>query len=567
MPVMPLRRAAFAAIALATAVGLAALLAAALAPGGWTVAKALIFVCFLGVVPWLGVCAGNALAGFLILLLARDPARFVLPVSADPDHGPIPAVVALAVTVRDEDMDLVLPPLRRLLDGLDAAGVGERFAVAILSDTQNAPRAAVEAAAIAAFRAADRDPARIRYRRRLRNDGFKAGNVMDFFDHHAAGFEAAIMLDADSEMSAEAVLRLLRILQAGPRLGIVQHLTVGLPAEAAFPRLFQFGMRAGMRVWATGQAWWQGDEGPYWGHNAALRIAPFRDHARLEPLPDGSPILSHDQVEAARLRAAGFGVCVWADEGGSSEKTPPTLPDFLARDSRWLAGNLQYFFLLPAPGFRPMGRWQLLQAILLFAGAPLYVAMLSLVSAAVALGETAEVQGARVAALAAAWALTLYAPKWLGYACVLLSRTERARYGGFWRFGLGALSEVVFTLLLDAPAQLSKTLAFARVLVGAAPGWAAQNRGERGVRWREAGRLFWPHTLFGIFVFVALGFGSWGAALWAAPFAGGLLTAIPFCVLTADPRVSGWLRRHRVAAVPEELVASAAHAPVKSRQA
>jgi len=550
---MMLRRTLFAVLALGIAAGLAALLVSALAPGGWSVTKTLLFACFLGVAPWLGICGANALIGLLILLCARNPAHFVLPVAADPEAGPIPAATALAVTIRNEDMGLVLPPLRRLLAGLDAAGVGDRFALWVLSDTNDPALATAEEQAVAAFRAADRDPARIRYRRRTGNAGFKAGNVMAFFDADGNGFEAAVMLDADSEMSAAAVLRLLRILHADPHLGIVQHLTVGLPAEAAFPRLFQFGMRAGMRVWATGQAWWQGDEGPYWGHNAAVRIAAFRAHARLAPLPDGSPVLSHDQVEAARLRAAGFGVCVWAGEDGSAEKNPPALPEFLHRDARWLAGNLQYRHLVAAPGFRPMGRWQLLQAILLFAGAPLYVAMLVLVAVAVALGETAEVPGRRVAALALAWALVLYAPKLLGYARVLLSPTERVGYGGGRRFAAGALAEIVFTLLLDAPAQLSKTFSLLRVLTGGRAAWAPQNRGARGVSWREAGRQFWPHTLFGCLVFAALGSGSWGAALWAAPFAGGLLTAIPFCVLTADPRVSRWLRRRGVAAVPEEV--------------
>jgi membrane glycosyltransferase len=486
-------------------------------------------------------------------MLAREPARYVLPRPVDPDAGAPPAMTAIAVTVRDEDMGNVLPPLRRLLDGLDAAGLGSRFALFVLSDTREPTLAAAEALAVERFRAADRDPARIRYRRRARGEGFKAGNVMDFLDHHAEGFEAALMLDADSDMTAAAALRLLRILAADPCLAIAQHLTVGLPAEAAFPRLFQFGMRAGMRVWATGQAWWQGDDGPYWGHNAALRIAPFRAHARLAPLPDGRPILSHDQVEAAQLRAAGWGVAVWADETGSAEKNPTSLPEFLRRDSRWLAGTLQYLQLLGAPGLRPMGRWQLAQAILLFAGAPLYVAMLALIAVAAALGETAEVPAGRVLALAAAWPLTLYAPKLLGYAQVLLSAAERRRYGGGARFAAGALAEIVFTLLLDAPAQVSKTIALVRVMMGAPAVWAPQNRRERGIGWREATRLFWPHTLFGIAVFALLAFGSWGAALWAAPFAVGLLTAIPFCVLTADPGLSRWLRRKGVAAVPEEI--------------
>jgi membrane glycosyltransferase len=550
---MLFRRLAFAAIALAAALGVAWLLLASLAPGGWTVAKALIALCFVGAMPWLGICAANALVGFAILLWVPHPARFVLPAAVDPDRAAPPPRTALLVTVRDEDVAAFLPPLRRLLDGLDRAGVGDRFALCVLSDSQSPTLVAAEAAAMAAFRQADRDPARIRYRRRPRNHGFKAGNIMEFLDNHAEGFAAAVTLDADSDMTAAAVLRLLRLLEAGERVGIVQHLTVGLPAAAAFPRLFQFGMRAGMRVWATGQAWWQGDAGPYWGHNAAFRIAPFRDHARLAPLPDGRPILSHDQVEAARLRAAGWGVWMWADESGSAERNPPTLPEFLARDSRWLAGNLQYFHLLAAPGFRPMGRWQLVQAILLFLGAPLYVAMFLLASISVALGETATVPQNRIAALVVAWSLALYAPKLLGYLRVLISPSQRARYGGGLRFAAGAVAELAFTLLLDAPMQVSKTLAFARVLAGARPSWAPQQRGERRVGWREAARLFWPHTLLGALAFTALAIGSWGAALWAAPFAGGLLTAIPFCVWTASPGFSRLLQRHRIAAIPEEL--------------
>ena len=133
----------------------------------------------------------------------------------------------------------------------------------------------------------DRHPQRIHYRRRPVNTGFKAGNIMDFLCHRAEGFELMLTLDADSEMSAAAVLRLVRAMQADPTLAIAQHLTVGLPAASAFPRLFQFGMRAGMRTWATGQAWWQGDEGPYWGHNAVVRIAPFRALCRLPTLPSG----------------------------------------------------------------------------------------------------------------------------------------------------------------------------------------------------------------------------------------------------------------------------------------
>ena len=537
---LSLRRLAFFTIVVLTGIALTILLVRVLAPGGWTVPKIGILVAFIGVAPWLGVCAGNALLGFLLLVCARDPARAVLAVGKQAEAAPITARTAIAVTVRNEDMAPVLAALQRLMRGLSQ--YGDRFAAFVLSDSDDA-HAAAEAAAIAVF------PWPLRYRRRAENSGFKAGNVMDFLDHHAGGFELALMLDADSEMSAKAVLRLARIMQASPRMAVVQHLTVGRPAVSAFPRMFQFGMRAGMRVWATGQAWWQGNEGPYWGHNAVIRIAPFREHCRLEKF-----ILSHDQVEAARLAAAGWGVAVWPREDGSLEANPPALPEFMHRDARWLAGNFQYFSLLRAPGLRAMGRWQLLQAILLMAGAPLYTLMLALAAISAASGGGTEFPRGRMLALTLAWTLCIYAPKLCGYAETLLFRDRRARYGGGAAFAAGAVAEFFFTLLLDALTQVSKTIAAVRFMLDARPAWRPQNRTDRGVGWGEATRLLWPHTLFGMAVFALLAQASWLAALWALPFAGGLLVAIPFCVVTSSPRVSAWARRHGIAAIPEEIL-------------
>jgi len=533
----------FFAILVVTALGLLALMVNVLAPGGWTIAKALILICFAGVVPWLGICVGNALLGFAALMLARNPPRAVLPVTGDINAGPITTRVALAVTIRNEPMDIVLPPLRALLAALDATGHGAQFAVFILSDSSDGT---AEEAAIKSWP----DP-RLHYRRRALNTGFKAGNVMAFLDRHADTFLLTVMLDADSVMTADAVLRLVRIMQADPAIGIVQHLTVGLPANSAFPRLFQFGMRAGMRIWATGQALWQGADGPYWGHNAILRSAAFRDHCKLGPLPDGSVILSHDQVEAARMRYAGYKVFVWAGEAGSFEANPPALPEFLHRDSRWLAGNLQYWHLLRLPGFTAMGRWQLIQAMLLFAGAPLCSAILLLAALSAASGAGDATPRSALLGLTIAWPLALYSPKLLAYCQVLV--LDRARYGGFWRFTAGALAEIVFTLLLDAIATIHKTLAMGGLLLGARTGWLAQNRADRGVGWGEAARMFWPHTLVGLLAFIGFAASSWTMVLWAMPWAIGLVLAIPFCVVTADPGLSRWLRNHQIAAVPEEL--------------
>ena len=535
---MILRRLVLFSLVIGIAAGLTALVTRAMAPGGLGVWEWLTLLAFAGTAPWTALCAANALLGFSLLMATRDAPAYLLPSLR---HAAAPRTrTAIIVCIRNEDMATVLPPLERLMADLPPA----HFTLWFLSDTPGDGNG--EQAAIAALLPA------ARYRRRAQNTGFKAGNVMDFCDHHAGDHEFMLCLDADSDMSAVAVLRLVGLMQADARIAIIQQLIVGRPASAAFPRLFQFGMRAGMRMWAIGQAWWQGDEGPYWGHNALIRIAPFRQHARLEALPDGSPILSHDQVEAVRLHAAGWKVVALPIEAGSMEGMPPALPEFMARDLRWGAGNMQYFSLLRLPGMTWMGRWQLAQAILLFAGAPLWVAVLVFATLnAAAGGETDRTMLAL--AMLATWA-ALHAPKLLGYAQVMLTPALAAGYGGRGRFGRGAALEIGFTTLLDPISVFNKAMFLAalpfRRLRGLGGQWAPQNRADRGVGWADAARLLWPHTLFGVAVFALLPMSAWP---WALPWAAGLVLAVPFCVVTSAPRVSAWLGVRGLAATPEEL--------------
>ena len=550
---MILRRITLFSLVIGIAVALTWLVARAMAPGGYSGFEVLTLLAFAGTAPWTALCAANALLGFALLLGSRDAPGLVLPAWRLARRGAPSARTAIVICIRNEEMGGVLPPLERLLYGLRGKG---DFRLWFLSDSNAGLAEEEEAIAALATRHAG-----VHYRRRVENTGFKAGNVMDFCDHHAADAEFMLCLDADSEMSAEAVLGLVACMEADARLAIVQQLIVGRPASAAFPRLFQFGMRAGMRIWATGQAWWQGDEGPYWGHNALIRIAPFREHARLEPLPDGSAILSHDQVEAVRLHAAGWKVAALPIEAGSMEGNPPALPEFMARDLRWGAGNMQYFSLFRLPGMTWMGKWQLAQAILLFAGAPLWVAVLLFsVANAVLGGETDK--PALALAMFATWAAQ-HAPKLLGYAEVLCKPALAASYGGRAAFAQGAALEILFTTLLDPVTLFSKAmflavLPFRRSKGQSGQKWAPQNRADRGVAWADAARLLWPHTLFGLAVFALLPLSAWG---WALPWVAGLVLAVPLCVVTSSPGVSAWLRARRVAATPEELNPPAAPPP------
>lgn len=501
--------------------------------------------------PWIALACANALIGLAVLLFTPDPPAHVVPVLRGLQPAAPRGRTVIAVCIRNEAMEPVLAALAPLLDGLPA----DRFALWFLSDTQDEAGRAAEDAALAAF-----GRGRVHLRRRDVNTGFKAGNVMEFLDAEGAAYDYMLCLDADSEMSPEAVLRMVAALDAGPRIAILQQLIVGRPVGAAFPRLFQFGMRAGMRAWATGQGWWQADKGPYWGHNALIRIAPFREHGKLETLPDGSTILSHDQVEAIRLHNAGWEVWCLPEEAGSLEGNPPALPEFMTRDLRWAAGNMQYLALLRLPGLDGMGRFQLMQAILMFLCAPLWVAAFAL---AAVIAVTGGFDGAGTGCLAALMLLfwvAQHSPKLAGYAQLLLQGAQAARYGGRGAVLRGAALEIAFTTILSPISAFNKTRFLLALPFGAKMGWSPQNRADRGVSWGDAARLLWLHTLAGV---VAFGVLAWGApwAIWfALPWVGGLLVAIPFCVLTASPGFARWLVARRVAATPEELQAASRQA-------
>ncbi|MFL5257887.1 MAG: glycosyltransferase [Rhodopila sp.] len=262
----------------------------------------MLVACTAVFLPWYVLGLWNAVIGLPLLFRRKPPCP----------AGAITLHTAIVMTVRNEDPERAVARLRIVATSLEAADVGGRFGFFLLSDTTDPGITAQEEAAIQTWRVVSPHPDRLHYRRRTDNPGFKAGNLMEFCRNHAAGFDLMVTLDADSLMTGPAILHLVRLMQAQPRTGIIQGLVTGLPSASPFTRLFQFGMRHGMRSYTTGQAWWTGDCGPYWGHNAILRIVPFRDHCTLPELPGrppfGGQILSHDQVEAALIRRADWEV-------------------------------------------------------------------------------------------------------------------------------------------------------------------------------------------------------------------------------------------------------------------
>ena len=544
-----------------TIAGLIWLAVIALSPGGFGAVDLVLVVLFAVTLPWYVIGFWNATIGLLIMRFARDPVAAVTPVAGRVrGDEPITASTAILLCIRNEPPDRVARLLEPMLAGLAARGVGERFHVYVLSDTSEPDIAAAEDARFTALAEFWRGRVALTYRRRTDNVGFKAGNIGDFCERWGKDHDFAVMLDADSVMTVDLVLKLVRIMQIDPRLGILQSLVIGMPSASAFARIFQFGMRLGMRSYTIGSAWWQGDCGPYWGHNAIVRIAPFMTHCHLPVLTEGAlvkgHVLSHDQVEAVLMRKAGYAVSVLAEEGSSFEQNPPTLVEFIRRDLRWCQGNMQYWHFLRMPGLAPVSRYQLAFAILMFIGSPAWIGMLLIGSAAVALAPTpADFMrwDAGIALLLLVLAMW-FAPNIATVIDVLTRAKLRHLFGGGLRFTASFIITVIFVVLVAPIMWASHTLFLAQLLLGRTVGWGAQARDDHEVPWSLAARHYWPQTLIGLAPVLLLAATAPSTIPYALFIAGGPLLSIPLAVLTASPALGRALIAAGLDRLPEETM-------------
>ena len=522
--------------------------------GGWSAPDLLIFIAFAIAAPWsvLGVC--NALLGFWLLHWHPDGLSQVAPF-AQVDHStrPLQSRTAMLLTIRNEEPSRAFARLRAIKASVDATREGSAFEWFVLSDTSDSGVAELEEKSFAAWREEAKTGAKfLHYRRRINNIGYKAGNIRDFCESFGARFEFMIPLDADSLMDGETILRLVRIGETYPRIGILQSLVVGAPSASAFARIFQVGMRAGMRTYTMGATWWAADCGPFWAHNALVRVAPFAAHCVLPKLEGDRHILSHDQIEAVLMRRAGFEVRVLPVECGSYEDNPPNLLEFIRRDLRWCQGNLQYSKLLTMPRLFPMSRFQLFWAISMFAGLPAWTLIIALVALMPIFGEDLSVFPATSTALLYILFLVFYlAPKIAGFLDIAMTPNGTTRYGGTKRFAVGALVEILFSFLIGAVTTLNTSLFMIGLPFGRTVGWNGQTRDAKALSWSMAARGLWPQLVFGMIVFALGAAFAPNLLLWSLPLTLGYLLAIPLAKASASPRLGVWLARAGICETPE----------------
>lgn len=538
----------------------------ALAEGGWSGADAVLFGAVLLGAPWPVMGMWNALLGLWLLHFRHDGVADAAPFLAAGDStGPLITRTALAMTLRNEPPERPLRRLAEMRRALDATGHGQHFDIHILSDTSDPAIAEVEERLFHDMRA-ELGGARAEYRRRAVNTGWKAGNVREFLIGRGAAHDFYLPLDSDSSMGADTIVRMVRIMEAYPRIGILQSLTLGLPSASLFTRALTFGARIAMRTSLAGASWWHGDACFYWGHNALIRVAPFRRHCRLPVLPGRPPlgghIMSHDLPEAALMRRAGWECRVMPVEAESWEENPPTLPDFIRRDLRWCNGNMQATRLQTMRGLVPLSRFHLFSAASSYAAGPAWIVMMLAFGWKLASGEVG-IDAALGAVLFFGMLTVALAPKLTGLADAVLTPGRAAAFGGPRRLALSAGTDILLSAMMAPIVAFQVTVFLIGLAMGGRIGWSGQNRDVYRVCWGEAVRRFWPQTLLGLVLLaLAAGTGGWFALVWGAPVLLGLCLAIPFAVLTANPAVGAWAKRAGLCATPEEITAPPAPLPV-----
>lgn len=530
-----------------------------------------ILACVALSAPWIILGVINAGLGLAVLHGRKNSGDVIGGYLAAADAPtPLSSRTALLMTLRNEDPDRSIARLRAMVESLDEAHALAHYDVFILSDSSE-PAIIEREAHLANWLKLDfAGRTHVTYRCRTDNAGFKAGNIRDFLDRWGDNYTFMVTLDADSLMTGREIARLTRVMEAYPRLGILQSLVVGMPSLSPFARTFQFGMRHGMRAFTMGSAWWAGDCGPYWGHNAILRIAPFRDHCRLPTIPGTSilsgHVLSHDQVEAALMRRAGYEVRVVPFEGESYEENPPTVVEFTKRDLRWCQGNMQYLWLLKTPGLLPLSRFQLFAAIMMYMGAPAWMLMTVLAAAKLATGDLEVGDQTLGITLFFTMFLLSFAPKLAGLLDLALTNGGARRYGGSLRFGLSALFEALFMMLLAPALAFRVTLFLIGLPFGQSATWNGQQRDAHELSWATAVSGLWPQAVFGTGLLAIIVSISPDILPWAAPFIFGLMFAIPLAVVSSSPALGRWMAARKICAIPEEFETGTLLARLQARE-
>jgi membrane glycosyltransferase len=518
-----------------------------LSVGGVTALEWMVLVLFVLLFAWIAFSFMSSLAGFFILLFRRKD-----PLGIDPE-APLPSLSsknAMLLPTYNEDANRITARLRAMYESVEESGHGAKFDWFVLSDSTNPSVWIAEEKCFLRLRR-DLGASNIYYRHRLENTARKSGNIQDWIKRFGAPYHHMIILDADSLMTGDTILRLVVAMETHGGVALIQTLPIVVNARTLFARLQQFSGRLYGPLIAAGIAWWHGTEGNYWGHNAIIRVRAFAQAAGLPDLkgrkPLGGHILSHDFVEAALMRRGGWAIRMAATLGGSFEECPPSMLDYAARDRRWCQGNLQHLAVLPARGLHWVSRLHLMTGIGSYLTAPLWFLFL-------VLGILISLQAQFVRPeyfpkgfslfpkwpaqdpILAAWVFVgtmglLIVPKFLAWILLATQRQNRKQFGGWFPTLAGLVIETFLSGLIAPVMMIFQSTAVGEILLGRDAGWQVQRRDDGGVPRRELIGKYALPTSIGLAMALSAYVVSLPLLLWMAPVILGLWLGIPIAMV------------------------------------
>lgn len=513
---------------------------------------------------WIAMAFWTSIIGFGLLMLKRDPISLQPRPrrSASAKKAFIHTRTALIMPIYNEEVSRVMAGIEATLTSLAATDQDPHFDFYILSDTTNAAIATHEEAAWQRLRQRLKHSAtNIFYRRRTKNSYRKVGNIADFCQRWGNHYDYMVVLDADSIMSGDTLVRMVTTMQKTPTLGLLQTIPIPVRQHTFFGRFLQFASELHTPVLAIGNSFWQTDTGNYWGHNAIIRIDAFIKCCNLPHLsgnpPFGGEILSHDFVEAALLKRGGWQVVTLTETVASFEEVPSNIIDYIIRDRRWSQGNLQHLRLLQVKGLHSLSRFHL------FSGAMAYIAsLLWLIMLALGTGE-AILQALNsnqffsepyqlfpnwhiakpelIYSLLGTTLLFLFMPKILSLLAAMLLNTRT--YGGRSKLLMSAIIEATIAIVIAPVMMIFHAYFVISIVLGSQVSWKTQERNGRAIPWREAAR----HTLL-----VSMGAVIWGGICylyapryfwWLLPVLTGLILAAPIIRYSSSIWLGQFARR------------------------
>jgi len=567
------RRTGFAALVMLTALVIGWNAFQMLRVNGLDTLKIASFILFFILLLPIALSFWTAVLGFIVQWRGGDSLDLTRTLENAPTTGANLPRTAILMPVYNEEPSRVFAGVKATYESLEQTGRLQDFDFFLLSDTTDPDTWVSEELAFAELRKQVSDPDRLVYRNRRKNIERKTGNIADFCENWGEHYQYMIVFDADSIMTGLSLVNLVRLMEHNPNVGIVQAPPLPINRRSLFGRLHQFAMQAYSLIYITGLNFWQGGAANYWGHNAIIRIRPFLEHCRLPKLsgkePLGGSILSHDFVEAAFMRRAGWKVYLASELRGSYEEVPSSLIGYAARDRRWCQGNLQHARLLFTPGFHFVNRIHILMGLMGYLASPLWLLLLAL--------TTAEGIREKVAkhtyfspgrSLFPTWHISvrqqalmlfilmmslLLLPKVLSLLIHWRKRGRLRGFGGGFKLVCSVVCETVASTLLAPNLALLQARFVIGTLMGRKVEWDSQDRGETSTSFGEAFRRHWPSALIGVVWTTLLALFVPNLIWWFSPVIAGFLLAIPLSAWSSRVSWGQWAKSHGLFLTPEEL--------------